>query len=231
VADDLISEVAVEMAAPVERMFGELAELQGALTALVVADGMDRRLASADLQRLRRTADALLRDDRLAVGAGVVMEPGFLIDADRCIEWRQRGRDGRTRPLVLDVNPSSEDPYDYPAMEWFRIPRDERRRMVRGPYFDYRGADRFTLTFGLPVVVESLFIGVAGADVPLSFLESELLPSLRRIPQRVALLNHEQRVVTANTPHYATGVRIRDAAGGTYVNVLEDLGWRLLVSE
>jgi hypothetical protein len=222
-----------ELAAPVERVFAEIGALSDALARQVAACAADDRpVTTADLHGLRAVADAILGGDGLPVGAGVVLDPGFLADAERYLEWRQRGRDGRPRPLVLDVDPGSEDPYDYPEMEWFRVPHDEGRRMVGGPYFDFRGAERCALTFAVPVSVDGRFVGVAGADIPLSQLEAELLPVLRRIPQRAALVNHESRVVTANTPHLATGSRVRPeslAGPVTVVDVVVDLPWRLLV--
>lgn len=229
-----VATVAALLAGPVERIFGELRPIATAFAGIVAAaTAAGRRPVVADLAGLRPLADAAMGADGLLVGAGVVLEPGLLADADRYLEWRQRGRDGRYGALVLDVDPASEDPYDYPEMEWFRVPRDERRRMVGGPYFDYRGADRFALTFALPVVVDGVFAGVAGADVPLAVLEAELLPVLRRIRTRAALVNHESRVVTANTPHYATGARVRPGGPGEPLEVVpavEDLPWDLLVA-
>lgn len=235
-ADDApdLGSVAADLAAAVEKVFTELHDLAGALHRVVAGRrAAGRAPVAADLAPLRPLADAALDGDSLLVGAGVVLEPGLLADADRYLEWRQRGPDGRYRPLLLDVDPASEDPYDYPEMEWFRVPRAEGRRMVGGPYFDYRGADRFALTFARPVVVDGAFAGVAGADVPLAALEADLLPVLRRLPTRAALVNHESRVVTANTPHYATGARVRPGDGGVpldVVPVLPDLAWHLLVA-
>lgn len=231
-ADPSVAEQAARrLAAPVERVFGELAPLVDALrTAVRAARGEGRGARVGDLAPVSPVADSILGGDGLLVGAGVVVEPGLLVDVDRYLEWRQLDLDGRPRPLLLDVDPGSEDPYDYPEMEWFRVPRDEARRMVGGPYFDYRGADRFALTFALPVQVDGAFVGVAGADVPLAELEAELLPVLRRIPVRAALVNHESRVVTANTPHYATGERVRAGDGLTATPVVVDLGWSLLLA-
>lgn len=224
--------VAARLATPLERIFTELEPLQAALADLlgqVVVAG--RRPACADLAGLRDLADRVTDGDRLLVGAGVVLEPGLLADADRHLVWRQRGADGTPADLLLDVDPASEDPYDYPQMEWFRVPREEGRRMIGGPYFDYQGADRFALTVAVPVRVAEGFVGVAGADVPLGTLEAELLPILRRLPRRAALLNHENRVVTANTPSYATGTRVRPGhdPDTQLLPVVTDLHWTLLL--
>ena len=230
----VIADVAEELAAPVERVFAEIAVIAQDLADVATAvEGRGRRVRAADLAVITPVADGTLTSDGSLVGAGVVMNPGYLEDAERYLEWRQLGRDGRPKPLLLDVDPDSDDPYDYWEMEWFRVPRDEGRRMVGGPYFDYRGTDRFGLTFAVPVRVGGRFVGVAGADVPLAELESELLPVLRRLHQRAALVNHENRVVTANTPHYSTGARVHHPIGDPptdVVPVVEDLGWSLLLT-
>ncbi len=222
-----------ELAEPIERVFTEL-QLLATVTADVLtgitSDG--RRAESNDLGVIAAVADGTIARYALLGGAGVVINPGYLADVQSHLEWRQLGRDGRARALILDVDPESADPYDYWEMEWFRIPRDEGRRMVGGPYFDYRGADRFGLTFATPVQVAGEFVGIAGADVPLALLEPELLPILRRLPRRAALVNHENRVITANTPHYAIGARVRPTSdsGATVVwDVVADLGWKLLL--
>ena len=229
-----ITAVAEELAAPVERVFAEIAVIAQSLTDVVTAvEGRGRRVRADDLGCIAPVADGSLRGDGALVGAGVVMNPGYLEDEERYLEWRQLTRDGRPKPLLLDIDPASDDPYDYWEMEWFRVPRDEGRRMVGGPYFDYRGADRFGLTFATPVHSGGRFVGVAGADVPLAELESELLPVLRRLHQRAALVNHESRVVTANTPHYATGARVHHGIGDPptdVVPVVADLGWSLLLT-
>lgn len=227
-----VAEIAGALASPVERVFDELAPIAVAFAAVAAKASVEGRATSGDLVAIRPLVERVLTGDTLLVGAGVVLEPGYLADRDRHLEWRQLGADRTPEALLLDIDPSSDDPYDYPEMEWFRVPRDETRRMVGGPYFDYRGADRFALTFALPVVIDGVFAGVAGADVALAHLEAELLPVLRRVPSRAALLNHERRVVTANTPHFVTGARVRldDPAAALAVHpVLADLGWSLVL--
>lgn len=224
--------VAEQLAAPVERVFDELAPIAAAFAAVVAKAELEGRATWRDLVPIRPLVERVLTGDTLLVGAGVVLEPGYLADAERHLEWRQIGPDRTPEALLLDIDPASDDPYDYPQMEWFRVPRDESRRMVGGPYFDYRGADQFALTFAIPVAVDGRFAGVAGADVALAHLEAELLPVLRRVPSRAALLNHERRVVTANTPHFVTGARVRlDEPGAPLhvVPVVADLGWNLVV--
>jgi len=224
-----VQQIVLELAEPIERVFAEIRIL-----ATVTADVLNgivsggRRPESTDLGVLASVAEGTITRYTLLGGAGVVMNPGFLGDVQCYLEWRQLGRDGRPRALVLDVDPDSADPYDYWEMEWFRIPRDDARRMVGGPYFDYRGADRFGLTFAVPVEVSGEFVGIAGADVPLAQLEPELLPILRRLPRRAALINHENRVITANTPHYAIGARVKVTEGVCH-DVVSDLGWKLIL--
>ena len=227
-----LQQVAQELAQPIERVFAEIHIL-----ATVTADVLTTALAaggqatSADLAMLASVADGTIGRYSLLGGAGVVVNPGLLADVQAHLEWRQLGRDARPRSLVLDVDPNSADPYDYWEMEWFRVPRDEHRRMVGGPYFDYRGADRFGLTFAVPVDVNDEFVAIAGADVPLAQLEPELLPILHRLPRRAALINHENRVITSNSPHYAISARVRaDSNSSLSAPVVPDLGWTLIVN-
>lgn len=220
------------LAAPVERVFAELAPIAAAFAAVLAKASVEGHATSTDLVAIRPLVERVLTGDTLLVGAGVVLEPGYLADVERHLEWRHLGAGSKPEALLLDIDPASDDPYDYPEMEWFRVPRDEARRMVGGPYFDYRGADRFALTFAIPVAVDGVFAGVAGADVALAHLEAELLPVLRRVPSRAALLNHERRVVTANTPYFVTGARVRlddPAAPVQVLPVLPDLGWNLVL--
>ncbi len=197
-------ECADELSELIQRTFRELEALVRPYAQLLAAGPPN----SADLRRLDAAIDELLTADHDLLGAGVVVQPGFLADHERYLQWRQRQPDGGLAPLVLDVDSTGDDPYDYPDMEWFRIPQQEDRRMVSGPYFDYLGSERCALTYAVPVVVDGQFRGIAGADQLVSQLEATVLPVLRRIPTRAALLNHERRVVTANTPSLVTGERL-----------------------
>lgn len=225
---------ALELADPIERMFA-LVEHVGAAMATVceTAFAGNSRLASSDLGVLSSAIRSALASDRLPVGIGVVVTPGLLADERHYLEWLQRDQAGTPVPLLLDLDPASDDRYDYPEMEWFRVPQEEGRRMIGGPYFDYRGTDRYALTLAVPVLADGRFVGVAGADIPLSHIEADVLPAMRRLTARAALINHERRVVTANTPHFVTGARVQSeelAAAIQVIDVVPDLGWKLVVS-
>ncbi len=231
---DAAARCAVELAQPIERMFALAAQVGEAMTTVCEAAFAEgHRLVSGDLSGLSFTIQSALGSDRLPVGMGVVVEPGLLTDVDHYLEWLQRDQAGTPVPLLLDLDPASEDRYDYPDMEWFRVPKEEGRRMIGGPYFDYRGTDRYALTLAVPVLASGRFVGVAGADIPVPNIESDVLPALRRLTQRAALVNHERRVVTANTPYFVTGSRMRSDDRATAVHVIDvvpDLGWKLVVS-
>ena len=220
--------VAQQLGAMLDATFDVLEDLADSIRRLL-SDGHRTR---ADLVALDTDIDALLARHPELLGLGFVARPGWLRDADRLLRWRQRDAAGAPAPHELQLDLTGDDPYDYPEMEWFRVPATEDRRMVSGPYFDYRGNERYTLTFGVPVQVEGEFAGIAGADQLISELERSVLPVLRRIPSRAALLNHERRVVTANAPSLVTGERLAveemDKALERWP-VTEDQGWCLVV--
>lgn len=76
-----ITAVAEELAAPVERVFAEIAVIAQSLTDVVTAvEGRGRRVRAADLGVIAPVADGTLTGDGALVGAGVVMNPGYLED-------------------------------------------------------------------------------------------------------------------------------------------------------
>jgi hypothetical protein len=150
-----------------------------------------------------------------ADGAGIVAAPGVVAGRERHLEWWQRtgsgdSPDGYAR-IRLNLDPESVDLYDYLEMDWFTVPRAEDRRYVYGPYIDFSGADRYVLTLTVPVRgagPAADFLGIAGTDIRMSYLEPELLAIVRQAPLPAALVTAERRVITANTPRWIPGTRL-----------------------
>src|SRR3712207_5886241 len=104
----------------------------------------------------------------------------------------------RSRPASLDF-------YDYPATEWFDVPRRIRRRHVVGPYVDVHGTGRYLLTLTSPLLDDGDFLGVVGADVPVNRFENHLLRALDPGVDPVLVLNGEGRVVLSTSPRWLVG--------------------------
>jgi hypothetical protein len=193
-------------------------------------------LRAADLEPLRGPVLDCLRAAPAFVGCGVVVAPGLLADAERHLEWWERGAGGVPVRLVLDLDPAGEDSYDYPAMAWFVVPRAEGRRAVQGPYVDFRGANRYVFTFAVPVTDGAAFLGIAGADVGVHDLEPALLAALDGLPGPAVVVAPDRRVVVANSGRWTVGARLRsfpDVDGGEFAEVHlvdDDLGWVLALA-
>jgi hypothetical protein len=145
------------------------------------------------------------------VGAGLVVQPGVLDDAQHWMEWwyRARGDEGLRR-LYPVLDSDAESFYDYTVLPWFVIPRDTGARHVTGPYVDWLCTEEYTLTFTVPLFGTHpergrQYLGVVGADIVNSWVERRLLPLLHRAGQPAALVNAEGRVVVANHPSLVTG--------------------------
>jgi hypothetical protein len=179
-----------------------------------------------------------------ADGAGIVAAPDVVSGKHRHLEWWQRTAAGEAgggesfARIRLNLDPESIDLYDYLDMDWFTVPRLERRRCVYGPYVDFSGADRYVLAMTAPVVDAGEFLGVAGADVLMSRLEPELLAVLRAVSAPAVLVTAERRVIAANTPHWISGTRLSrlpapgdrafdDRAFDAVIAVGADSGWLL----
>jgi hypothetical protein len=231
---------------PASRVRAALAAVFGPVTA--IGDGFVAQ------RRACLAAGAALTPDRLsglreiiwhqlgllpaADGAGIVAAPGVIADKDRHLEWWQRtaaGEDAFAR-IRLNLDPESIDLYDYLEMDWFTVPQREGRPHVYGPYIDFSCADRYVVTLTVPVTDDGEFLGVAGADIPMSRFEPRLLAILRDVAAPAVLVTAERRVIAANTPRWICGTRLPrlpTPADGDFAAVTEvgaDSGWLLAAS-
>jgi hypothetical protein len=210
-ADDA-PRIAAVVAAAVERVFACVEDLRApALAAL----GAGERAAQAGAADLEERARALLvAPDQLAVGLGLVAAPRPDRDV-RLLWWQAEPDGGRIAALRPDLRPASLDFYDYPATEWFDVPRRTGRRHVVGPYVDVHGTGRYLLTLTGPLVDRGEFLGVVGADVPVNRFENHLLRVLDPGGRAVVVLNEEGRVVLSTSPRWLVGDLLDAPPGGS----------------
>ncbi|MGW5235966.1 cache domain-containing protein [Streptomyces nodosus] len=198
--------VAARVRWTLEAVFGTVAEIRAASTALlnrVAAQG--RRPVSADLAALRPGLHLHLARQELVSGVGFIAAPGLLGDVPAWLEWWQSGSDGAVRPLLLDLDPRSSAYSDYTHWDWFALPRDTGRRAVAGPYVDYLCSDEYSLTLSAPVHIGGRFVGVAAADVYLRHFEAAVMPLLRALPAPAHLVNARGRVAASADPAHLAG--------------------------
>jgi hypothetical protein len=201
-AEEELERVRAAVSGVVEQVFATVAQIHGAAVRAVARDGLhaDGRLLPDDVAQLLR------RPGQLAVGLGLVVAPLPEQELPLRLEWWQVDPDGGSlRALEPDLKPTSLGYYDYPATEWFDVPRRTGRRHVVGPYVDVHGTGRYLLTLTEPVVVDGEFVGVAGADVPVRRFEVHLLQALGRLPAPFVLFNDEGRVVLSTAPRWMVG--------------------------
>ena len=184
----------------------ELGNLASDLHSGAAAEG--RSPTSRELAEIRPAALArLTAPGGILAGTGVIAAPDALADRPRWLEWWRLPHDRTSAPypLSVDLDPHSVGGYEYPAAEWFEIPRRTERRAVVGPYVDYAGTDEYVLTFSAPVRGEAGFFGVAAADVRATDLERAALPLLHATGPGTLLVNPSGRVLASNTPAVVTG--------------------------
>jgi hypothetical protein len=201
-------QAAIGVEAVLAEVFAGIAELGELAAALPrTASAEDRSPTTEDLATLR---PAVLRrldeSEGLLAGTGVIAAPGVLADRPRWLEWWRRPCGaGRPCPLQVDLDPGSVAAYEYPAAEWFDVPRRTGRRVVAGPYVDYAGTDEYILTFAVPVHGDRGFFGVAAADIRASDFERTVLPLLESEGGATLLVNAYGRVIASNTPEAISG--------------------------
>lgn len=216
--------VAEVVTGAVERVFGCVAALHDAALAALGAGGQAAR-GAADLEEQAR--DLLSARGQLAVGLGLVAAPRPEHDV-RLLWWQADPDGGRITALQPDLRPASLDFYDYPASEWFDVPRRTGHRHVVGPYVDVHGTGRYLLTLTGPLLDGGEFLGVVGADVPVNRFENRLLRALGPDVDAVVVLNDEGRVVLSTSPRWLVGDLLDEPPGAAgAATELPAVPWRL----
>jgi hypothetical protein len=200
-----VDEVVALVSSVLENVFDGLKPVQ-ATTEQLLAEPAGA--TSADLEQLRPKVAGLLTG--LVVGAGYVAAPDTLTDSHLGFEWWARTEDGPPRRLLISLDPASDHFLDYTRQSWFTVPRDTGRRHITGPYVDYLCTDEYTLTFTLPVRGPRGYAGVVGADIFVREFEQLLLPRLRAVGGRCALVNAQGRVIVSTSARQATGSLVRE---------------------
>jgi hypothetical protein len=181
----------------------------GAATAAIAAAARraGRPLRHADLAVLREHVASLLRQHAgLAAGAGVVLAPGALADAPRCIEWWRADHGSGLTQLQVDLDPDSAEFFDYTTTEWYRTPERTGRPSVAGPYVDYICTHQYTFTVSVPITTAGNFAGVAGADILAGQVERLVLDGLSTLGRTAVLVGGNGRVIASNTASVLPGV-------------------------
>jgi hypothetical protein len=195
---------------PVAAVAAELESVAGSLESLRAAALAAGELTRAGLAGLQAPAAELLRrHEGFTVGAGVVLAPGALADAERWIEWWWADRGAGLGRLEVDLDERSAEFYDYTTAEWYREPARTGRPALAGPYVDYICTHAYTFTLALPLGREGRFLGVAGADVLAEEVERAVLPALAARRRTTVLASGDGRVIASNDARYAPGVVLR----------------------
>jgi Cache domain len=218
--------------AAIGRVLGSVTEVGAAMTALAAAARAGRDpLRRADLAALRPlVAQVLARHRGFAAGAGVVLAPGALTDAPRCIDWWWADRGTGPGHLEVDLDPASAEFYDYTSTEWYREPARTGQPCVAGPYVDYICTHEYTFTVSVPVTDEGRFLGVAGADILAGEVERMLLPKLSllgRSGRPAVLVSGNGRVIASSTARILPGTVLRPPTAST-MTAAGPLPWMLV---
>lgn len=192
-------------------------------------------VSTADLAPLQPVVFEVLDRRPEFASAGFAFAPCALADRERHLDWWHRVPAVGYEPVLVDVDPSAPNRYDYVALDWYAGAVRNAGRYAHGPIVDETQGHSYILTFALPVVVDERLVGVVGTDVSMSRLEHVLIRPLRRIAAEAVLVNDDRRVVASNCATWTTGEKLRThpnldrASWQISVPVTGDLGWSLSV--
>ena len=216
-----------EWRSPIEQTLDTTADMRPAALDGVVADLVLPRLTEPD---------------PLFVGAGVIADGEIVRGRDVHFAWWLGPLDANpvlgstTEPTRLDLSTRGYTEYlrDFRALEWYRIPATTRDAHVTGPYVDHLCTCDYILTLTMPVhtAVDGheagpRMVGVLGADIAVRRLEHELLAAFLDVPEPLALVNAEGRVLLSTEPTLqvgqlaATGTPAADCSGTPFRVIVE----------
>ena len=212
-------EVAAAVAGVFTSVFDQLAAWRGPIEQLI-ASSPEVRPADLDTAVADLVIPRLVEDDPLLVGAGFIADGEIVRGRDVHFAWWLGPLEANpvlgstTEPTRLDLTTRGYTEYlrDFRALEWYRIPATTRHAHVTGPYVDHLCTCDYILTLTMPVHAGGAgagdavrMVGVVGADVAVRGLEHELLAALLDVPEPLALVNEDGRVVVSTEPSLQVG--------------------------
>lgn len=215
-----VPEVAAAVADVFTAVFDQLAAWRVPIEQLI-ASSPDVRPADLETAVADLVLPRLVEDDPLLVGAGFVADGEIVRGRDVHFAWwlgplqANPVLGSTTEPTRLDLTTRGYTEYlrDFRALEWYRIPATTRDAHVTGPYVDHLCTCDYILTLTMPVHArddvaasgDARMVGVVGADVAVRHLERELLAAFLDVPEPLALVNEDGRVVVSTEPTLQVG--------------------------
>jgi hypothetical protein len=215
-----VPEVAAAVAGVFTAVFDQLAAWRVPIEQLI-ASSPDVRPADLETAVADLVLPRLVEDDPLLVGAGFIADGEIVRGRDVHFAWwlgplqANPVLGSTTEPTRLDLTTRGYTEYlrDFRALEWYRIPATTRDAHVTGPYVDHLCTCDYILTLTMPVHArddvaasgDARMVGVVGADVAVRRLERELLAAFLDVPEPIALVNEDGRVVVSTEPTLQVG--------------------------
>ncbi len=215
-----VPEVAAAVSAVFTSVFDQLAAWRTPIEQ-VIASSAEVRPADLDATVAELVLPRIVEPDPLLVGAGFIADGEIVRGRDVHFAWWLGPLEANpvlgstTEPTRLDLTTRGYTEYlrDFRALEWYAIPATTRHAHVTGPYVDHLCTCDYILTLTMPVHArddvaasgDARMVGVVGADVAVRRLERELLAAFLDVPEPLALVNEDGRVVVSTEPTLQVG--------------------------
>ncbi|BDZ54253.1 PDC sensor domain-containing protein [Agromyces marinus] len=210
-------EVAGEVADLFAGVFDRLRAWRGPIEQVIAGGSL--RAAELDATVADLVLPRLVEPDPLLAGAGFIADGEVVRGRDVHFAWWLGPLEDNpvlgstTEPTRLDLTTRGYTEYlrDFRALEWYAIPATTSHAHVTGPFVDHLCTCDYILTLTMPVHGRAAdgdgarMVGVVGADVAVRTLERRLLSGFLDVPEPLALVNADGRVVLSTEPTLQVG--------------------------
>ena len=184
-----------------------------------IDSGVSREKADSDIYAVARRS--------LAIGVPLLYGNGFMADQDfygeGWIAWcyAPNGPESPQR-LYIDM-----DLYEVNTVPWLPGEDDEGGgNHASHAYVDASGTNEIVMTFSRRITVGGKYVGVVGADVSISQLQTAFEPHLRALPPNSCIVDQEGAILATNTGRFVGGT-IPVGTGDS--RELPGVPWRLCI--
>ena len=160
-----------------------------------------------------------------AFGSTIAFEPGVFHEKEYFAPYYYKTKDGIKYKNLIDPK------YNYPKLDWYRIPKETGKPFWTNPYEDVGGGNVVMMTYSYPLFNDGVFLGVATVDVAIKDL-TDIIEAIKVAKTGYAfLISKDGTIISSRAEDWKLKKNIIAAEKKSKVSDMEMIGKRMLSGE